>query len=109
MHVVQIDCSAIRDRESFHDVFARELGFPEFYGRNMDAWIDCMGDIGSDGGMTRLHAQSTDKVVLYLSGFQSLKERCPSLWVDLLECVAFVNWQAMEAGQEPMLLLATES
>jgi len=109
MHIVRIDCSAIGDWESFHDVFARELGFPDFYGRNMNAWIDCMGDIGANGGVTRLDAQPTDKVVLQLSGFQNLKERCPSVWADLLDCVAVVNGREMEAGEEPMLLLATDS
>ena len=39
---VQIDGSAISDWNSFHDIFAAAFGFPAFYGRNMNAWIDCM-------------------------------------------------------------------
>ena len=34
--------SQITDWETFHDTFAQALGFPGFYGRNMDAWIDCL-------------------------------------------------------------------
>jgi RNAse (barnase) inhibitor barstar len=40
--VVAIPVSEIDDWESFHSVFQRELGFPAFYGRNMNAWIDCL-------------------------------------------------------------------
>jgi RNAse (barnase) inhibitor barstar len=42
MTVVRLDCDRITDWESFHAVFAEVFGFPSFYGRNMDAWIDCM-------------------------------------------------------------------
>ena len=41
-NVVLIDGGRIVDWSSFHAVFAEGMGFPEFYGRNMDAWIDCM-------------------------------------------------------------------
>lgn len=40
--LVAIPADLIVGWESFHDVFAETLGFPAFYGRNMDAWIDCM-------------------------------------------------------------------
>jgi len=42
MTVVRVDCDRITDWESFHSVFADVFGFPNFYGRNMNAWIDCM-------------------------------------------------------------------
>ena len=31
-----------RNWETFHDVCAETFGFPDYYGRNMNAWIDCM-------------------------------------------------------------------
>ena len=42
MAVLEVDCRQITDWDSFHDVFARACGFPDFYGRNLNAWIDCM-------------------------------------------------------------------
>ena len=42
MTVVRLDCDRITDWDSFHAVFAEVFGFPNFYGRNMNAWIDCM-------------------------------------------------------------------
>ena len=37
---VTIDLRGITDTASFHAVFAETLGFPHFYGNNMDAWVD---------------------------------------------------------------------
>ena len=42
MPVVSIPTNRIADWASFHDVFAETLGFPSYYGRNMDASIDCL-------------------------------------------------------------------
>jgi len=42
MPFVRVDATHIRDWDNFHDVFADAFGFPDFYGRNMDAWVDCM-------------------------------------------------------------------
>ncbi|HZV35960.1 MAG TPA: barstar family protein [Verrucomicrobiae bacterium] len=46
-----IDTKRISDWNSFHSVFSEVMGSPNFYGRNMDAWIDCMTNF--DDGMTR--------------------------------------------------------
>ena len=40
-----IDRSLIVDKVSFHQVFAAAFGFPEFYGRKVAAWIDCMSSL----------------------------------------------------------------
>ena len=36
--LVKIPTEQITDWETFHTVFAEILGFPDFYGRNMNAW-----------------------------------------------------------------------
>ena len=43
--------SQINDWDTFQDTFAQALGFPGFYGRNMDAWIDCLTYADEDDGM----------------------------------------------------------
>jgi RNAse (barnase) inhibitor barstar len=43
MTIVFIDTTEITDWPSFHQVFSQKLGFPAFYGNNMDAFIDCLG------------------------------------------------------------------
>ena len=50
---VAIDTRRVIDWDSFHNEFAEVFGFPRFYGRNMNAWIDCMTYLDDpESGMT---------------------------------------------------------
>jgi hypothetical protein len=92
---------------SFHTAFARTFGFQAFYGRNMNAWIDCMTDLDDPGaGTTGIHCDNGDFVLLELSGTAAFKKRCPEQYGALLECSAFVNCRKVELGANPVLMLA---
>lgn len=41
-----LDCEMMTDRMAAHDYIARELDFPDHYGRNLDALFDCLTDMG---------------------------------------------------------------
>ena len=43
--MITIDCSGIQNKDQFHDLLAKELDFPEYYGHNLDALFDCLTDI----------------------------------------------------------------
>lgn len=52
---VSLDCNKFHDWPSFHEEFAKAFGFPDFYGKNMNAWIDCMTYLDDpDAGMSTL-------------------------------------------------------
>ncbi len=90
---IRINTDLITDWESFHDVFKITFGFPDFYGRNMDAWIDCMTDIDDNQtGMLRVSINKTDTLVIELINSNSFKERCLAFYFALNECAAFVNF-----------------
>ena len=40
-----LDAAASRDVASFHGAVAEALDFPDYYGRNLDALNDCLGDV----------------------------------------------------------------
>ncbi len=104
---VQIDGSKITDWESFHDQFAATLAFPGFYGRNMDAWIDCMTWLDDpEAGMTSVHVSRSDVVVLCVAAVSDFKKRCPEIYDALIECSAFVNWRRIERGAPAILALS---
>lgn len=48
MKQVIIDCAAIADRSAFHDILSTALGFPDWYGKNLDALHDCLSAISED-------------------------------------------------------------
>jgi RNAse (barnase) inhibitor barstar len=105
--LVKLDTSRIKDWDTFHDVFAETFGFPDFYGRNMNAWIDCMTYLDDPlAGMSSVHAQPHETLVLQLEDVDSLAARCPELYSAIIECSAFVNWRRIEMGGYAVLALS---
>jgi hypothetical protein len=107
--IVSVPTSEITDEGTFHDVFARVLGFPDYYGRNMDAWIDCLTYVDDeDAAMVAPEAiaQSGDVLTLQLDEGAAFAARCPEQYADLIQCSAFVNWRRIETGERPILALS---
>jgi len=104
---VEIDAAQIHDWASFHSTFAAALGFPDFYGRNMNAWIDCMTALDDpDAGMSKVHAPKGGIVLLKVVNAEDFAKRCPEQFGALNECSAFVNWRRREQGHPPVLALS---
>lgn len=104
--VVTIPADEITDWDSFHDVFKRVFGFPDFYGRNMNAWIDCMGDLDDPGtGMVKLTVKVGELVAIRIDDAADLEQRCPEQFRALMECAASVNSRRTEIRQRPVLTL----
>ena len=104
---IQIDGSKITDWSSFHDYFAKLLGFPAFYGRNMDAWIDCMTYLNApEDGMSNIHVPIGDVLVLCISGANDLKKRCPEIYDAVVECSGSVNKRRIKKGLQAVLAVS---
>jgi Barstar (barnase inhibitor) len=102
-----IDCARIRDWDSFHDQFAAVFGFPGFYGRNMNAWIDCMTSLDKpDDGMTSIHARRGNVLTLQLENVSPFRGQHPELYAAIIECAAFVNWRRLEVGEPAVLAIS---
>lgn len=105
--VVKIPVDKIHDWDSFHTVFAETLGFPDFYGRNMNAWIDCMTSIDSpEDAMSKIHGNKEAGMILDLGVCTEFAKRCPQQYEAILDSVGFINYRRMEAGEEPALSLS---
>ena len=104
---VTVDVSSIESWDTFHTVFKQTLGFPSFYGRNMNAWVDCLGSLDMpEDGLTTVHAPVGGVMVLELPGARALATRCPEIYSALIECAAFVNHRRIEIGCDPVLCLS---
>ncbi len=105
--IVRIDARRIKGWDSFHDVFAEAMGFPDFYGRNMNAWIDCMTSLDEpDDGMTSVHPPKGGMLTLHMDHIGDLANRCPDIYDAIIECAAFVNYRRIEVGEEPVLAIS---
>lgn len=107
MTLVRIDTRRIIDWDTFHRVFKEAFGFPDFYGRNMDAWIVCMTSLDApDHGLTTVHAPPGGVVTLQLDHVGGFAQRCPDLYDTIVECAALVNWRRLDAGEPAVLALS---
>lgn len=104
MTTVRIDGTKITDWPSFFDEFVLAFGFPDYFGRNMDAWIDCMTCL--DEEMSAVQVAPGEYVCIALDAADVFKAACPEQYQALLECAAFVNWRRIDKGEAPILMLS---
>jgi len=104
---VSLDCDRISDWQSFHEEFAKAFGFPDFYGKNMNAWIDCMTYADDPGaGMSKTHCERGSVLVLELLNVKTFRQRYPELYEAVVDGVAFVNWRRLETGDPAVLAIS---
>jgi RNAse (barnase) inhibitor barstar len=96
----------VTDWESFHDTFAAALGFPDFYGRNLNAWDDCLTHVDLDDGLTNVVVEPGEVLTLQLDECNEFRVRCPEIYAALIEHIAFVNWSRIQQGDRAILALA---
>lgn len=104
--LVPIPTNRITDWVSFHEVFAEALGFPDFYGENMDAWIDCLTYADEpEAQMLARGVPPGELLTLQIDDASDFAVRCPEQFKALVECAAFVNYRRVEVGGKPVLCL----
>lgn len=54
MKTIRIEGSKIKDWSSFFEEFDKAIGFPAFFDKNMDAWIDCMTNLDEEFNALRI-------------------------------------------------------
>ena len=104
MKTIRIDGTKIKDWASFFEEFDKAFGFPAFFGKNMDAWIDCMTNL--DEEFNALRVQPGEMLCVALVGADDFKAQCPAQFQALVECAAFVNWRRLEIGLPAILVLS---
>ena len=50
--------------EITHEILAEKLGFPPYYGRNLDALHDCLTDIAEDTAIILQNSPETEPAVI---------------------------------------------
>jgi hypothetical protein len=105
MTVVAIPLEAVHDWDSFDDVFAKALRFPSYYGRNANAFIDCLSDIAEGRDVPPLLAEG-EILTIDLGDLGDFGERCPEQLAALFDWVAWVNTESIDHDRAPRLVIA---
>jgi RNAse (barnase) inhibitor barstar len=90
IHKVEIDGRELIDWQAFHSVFAEKLGFPGYYGENMNAWHDCFFSLPDESSVLTL--AEGDIVWLDVKNYKDLRVRQPEIADAIFEGSAFVNF-----------------
>lgn len=72
MRICILDGNRIKDREMLHDTLADSLGFPDWYGRNLDALYDCLTDLREE---TQICVQNENQLGVHLGGYAAALQR----------------------------------
>ena len=103
---VRLETKGISDRESFFTVFAEPMGFPDFFGRNWDAWIDCMRSVDNESdGLSRVTVTAGGLLHIEVVDAEAFAIRVPDVFQHFIGCAAFVNQSRVTVGKQPLLSL----
>lgn len=67
MKKITIDCTGLSNGAELHDLLAKNLDFPGYYGKNLDALYDCMTEISEETLITVLGLDTLD----FAEGFRN--------------------------------------
>ena len=91
MPKVIIEGPALVSFDGFHDAFADAFGFGDRYGRDLDAWIECMSDLA----LRELRETQDDPLsVVVVAAHASAQDVLDAL----VDCTAAANRRRAEAG-----------
>lgn len=105
MPAVSLNGEIITNWDAFHDESQRVFGFPEFYGRNMNAWVDCLSYLRDDDGMSRFRLQPDEVLRIEVQQAERMRALAPEILDDLAFCVEAINDRYADYGEKPALEL----
>ncbi|MNK05115.1 Barstar (barnase inhibitor) [compost metagenome] len=105
MAVVHLNGENITDWPSFHSACKTAFGFPDFYGDNMDAWVDCMSYLRDEDGMTKFRLQPAEKLQIIVDHADILQKKAPDILEDVAFCIEAINERYADYGENPALEL----
>jgi RNAse (barnase) inhibitor barstar len=103
---IGLDFSSIVDWQTFHAQFKQKMGFPDFYGNNMNAWIDCMSDIDAPAdGMSKVTVSKNQALDIIVNDIEKAVKTCPEVLQGFTKCTAFVNQRFIDSNSATRIKL----
>ncbi|WOI45053.1 barstar family protein [Acidovorax sp. BLS4] len=101
--VVQVDLRSLKEVADLHDVLANAFGFPDFYGKNFNALIDCWGSLRTpEDAMTTISVKDDEYIVLMVKG---LSDSAKEIFRGLISAVEFVNAREYSLNKSPVIYI----
>lgn len=105
MAAVHLNGETITGWDAFHDACQAAFGFPEFYGRNMNAWVDCLSYLRDEEGMTKFLLKPDETLQIIVANAEILRKHAPDILEDVAFCIEAINERYDDYGEKPALEL----
>ncbi len=106
MPTARLNGELITDWDSFHTECEKVFGFPDFYGRNMNAWVDCLSYLRDDDGMSKFVLKENEVLTIEVLHSDKLRAAAPDIVEELQFCVAMINERCEDYEETATLRLA---
>jgi len=106
MATASLNGELIADWDSFHDQCSAVFGFPDFYGRNMNAWVDCLSYLRDDDGMCKFVLKPDEMLTIEVLHSEQLRQRLPGIVEELQFCIAMINERCEDYEEAATLKLS---
>ncbi len=105
MATVRLESEKIIDWATFHSTCKEVMGFPDFYGNNMNAWIDCLTYLDEGDGMSKFELAENEILQIEITNTEQFKSNNSEIFDALIKCSAFVNRRYVDGNSTPKLAL----
>jgi hypothetical protein len=105
MATVQLHGEQIHDWSGFHSECRQAFGFPDFYGNNLDAWVDCLSYLRDDDGMTKFKLKPDEVLQIEILQADVMRQQVPDILEEITFCIAGINERYADYGEKPALAL----
>ena len=105
MATVRLNGASIIDWSSFHSACRTAFGFPDFYGNNMDAWVDCLSYLRDDEGMSKFRLGPDEVLQIEVADAELMRKQAPEVLEEMAFCIDAINERYADYGEKPALQL----
>ncbi|WP_072133290.1 barstar family protein [Winslowiella iniecta] len=100
---LSIDFSKVKTINDFHHEMNLLFGFPDFYGRNFHAFIDCLTSLRfPEDGMTNVHIEQDECILLEVMNINSVSS---DIRHDFFLSIQAINGRCISYGENASILL----
>ena len=98
---IQIDCKGLKEKD-LHLAFKEKLGFPDFYGMNGNALLDCLSYLREpEAKMTKVFLEEDEVLLINCNDLSKAKFDAS----DLVNIVEWVNARGLAWFNKPFVFL----
>lgn len=105
MAVVRLSADSITDWASFHVVCKEAFGFPDFYGENLNAFIDCLTYIDEGDGMSNIVLADGENLFIEIIDSAELRATNTEILEGIEGSVRSLNKRFTDAGKAERILV----